>query len=396
MKLTAATIRTAVLPAGKTDHIHFDEGLPGFGLRLRASGAKSWVVQYAVAGRTRRMALGSTAVLDLGPAREQAKKILARVRLGEDPAHEQAEDRARAGETFGHCLGLYMEKRRNDPKLRTSSYREIERHLLKNLKVLHPLRIDAVTRRSVAIELARIAASGPVEANRTRASLIKFLKWCVGEGTIENNVAIHTNRNEEARRDRVLTMNELVAIWLALPEHGDFTDIIRLLMLTGLRAREIADLHWDELDPERLTITIPASRSKNRLEHRVLLPAAATAILRAREQMTTRGIVFGTGRRGFSGWHIAKQRLDAKIKLPRPWTIHDLRRSVATGMGEIGVLPHVIENCLNHISGHKAGVAGTYNLSKLDAEKAMAWTRWGDHLLAAVEGRDTVAMLRRA
>jgi integrase len=398
MKLTATAIRGLTLPEGKADHIHFDEALPGFGLRLRASGARSWVVQYAVAGRTRRMALGSTALLELGSAREQAKKILARVRLGEDPAHAQAEDKARAGETFGACLKQYLDRRRSDPGLRANSYAEVERHLLRNLKVLHPLRIDAVTRRSVAVELARITTDGgPVEANRTRASLIKFLTWALREGFLENNVAMHTNRNAEAPRDRVLSMSELAAIWLALPERGDFTDIIKLLMLTGLRAREISNLHWDELDPDRCTITIPPARSKNGREHKVFLSAPAAEILRARERTTSRGLVFGTGQRGFSGWYSAKQRLDPKIKLTKPWTIHDLRRSAATHMGEIGILPHVVESCLNHVSGTKSGIAGVYNRAQHDIEKVDAWERWGDHLLAAVEGRDTnVTTLRRA
>jgi integrase len=399
MKLTAATIRALGLPEGKADYIHFDDGLPGFGLRLRVSGARTWTVQYAIGGKTRRMALGSTALLDIGQARERAREILARVRLGEDPAREKAEDRAHAAETFAACLKLYLQRRHTDPKLRSRSYTEIERHLLKNLAALHPLRIDAVTRRSIAIELTRITdEGGPVEANRTRASLIKFLGWCAREGLVESNVAQFTNKNPEAARDRVLSMGELVAIWLALPERGDFADIIRLLMLTGLRAREIADLHWDELDPDCHTITIPPGRSKNRREHKVFLAPAASAILRARERTPGRDLVFGTtGQHGFAGWHRAKQRIDEKIKLAKPWIIHDLRRAAATHMGEIGILPHTIEACLNHISGTKGGVAGTYNRAQYDIEKMTAWERWADHLMAAIEGRHSnIATLKRA
>jgi integrase len=396
MKLTTTTFRTLTLPEGKADHIHFDDAMPGFGVRLRRSGARSWVVQYAIAGKTRRMALGSTAVLDLEPARKRAKEILSRVALGEDPARARTEERARAGETFGQCIGLYLQRRRIDPRLRFKSYSEIERHLDRNLKALHPLHITAVTRRAIAIELTRITERGAVEANRTRASLIKAMDWCAREGFIESNPAALTNKNAEQSRSRVLVMKELADIWNALPE-GDFGDIIKLLMLTGCRLREISYLRWDEINPERDTIVIPAARSKNRLAHTIHLVPAAAAILRAREQTEARGAVFGRGERGYSGWDRPKQKLDQQIKLTTAWTIHDLRRSTSTHMGEIGILPHVVEACLNHISGSKGGTAGIYNKAQYETWKAEAWARWADHLLAAVEGRGTnVATLRRA
>src|SRR4051812_3739951 len=101
MRLTAATIRTIVLPAGKDDMVVWDSSLPAFGLRLRAGGAKTWIIQYAIAGRTRRMVLGSVTTLDPGKARDTAKDLLAAVRLGRDPAGEKSEARAKAAETFG-------------------------------------------------------------------------------------------------------------------------------------------------------------------------------------------------------------------------------------------------------------------------------------------------------
>jgi hypothetical protein len=106
--------------------------------------------------------------------------------------------------------------------------------------------------------------------------------------------------------------------------------------------------------------------------------------------------VFGRGQGGFAGWAQAKRRLDARVKIP-PWVIHDLRRSVSTGMNEIGISPWVVEACLNHVSGFKAGVAGRYNHATLDGEKAVALARWDEHLMAVVEGRDTnIAPFKRA
>ena len=274
MRLTAATIRSLQLPAGKDDKIFFDSDLAGFGFRLRSSGAKTWLVQYAIEGRTRRVIIGKVNVFDPGQAREEAKKILARVQLGEDPAGEKAETKSRSGETFKACLDLYLARRRNE-QLRAATMQNIERHLDRNFKALHGIRIDKVDRRAVALELARLTTeTGPVEANRSRSSLVKFLNFCCGEGVIDSNPATLTNRNPEQSRDRVLADSELRTIWLGLGE-GDYADILRLLLLTGCRQREISDLTWDELDLDRAVIELPATRTKNKKRHTLPLSAPA-------------------------------------------------------------------------------------------------------------------------
>jgi len=125
VRLTISTIRELSLAPGEDDKVFFDSALPCFGLRLRASGAKSWIVQYAIAGKSRRITLGSTAIFDPEQARKEARNILAAVRLGRDPALEKAQNKASAGETFGACSQLYLERRRNDGKLRPSSYGEM-------------------------------------------------------------------------------------------------------------------------------------------------------------------------------------------------------------------------------------------------------------------------------
>jgi integrase len=385
------------LPGGRIDKIFFDSELHGFGLRLRAGGSKIWLVQYAVKGRTRRVTLGSTALLDAGKARETARDMLAAVRLGRDPAAEITDTKAKSGETFEACMRLYLTRRRHDGTLRASSYGEIERHLGKNLKALHGLHIAAVDRRAIALELSRFTTErGAVQANRTRASVVKFLNWCAGEGYIDSNPAVFVNRNPEQARDRVLTTPELAAIWRAVPA-SDFGDVVRLLMLTGQRAREIADLRWDEIDLDRSIVTLPPERTKNRRWHIIPLSPMAAGILGARKAVPGRTLVFGNGAsgHGFRGFTAAKAKLDERVKL-KPWVIHELRRACATGMAEIGVQPHIIEAVLNHASGHRAGVAGVYNRATYESEKATALARWDEHLTAVVEGRESnVATLRR-
>src|SRR5215813_5920159 len=135
VKLNATNIRTLKLPPGVVDKVFFDEDLPGFGLRVRASGVHSWMVQYAIAGRTRRVVLGLASALDPGKARATAQALLAKVRLGGDPAAEKELAKARAGETFGTLLPQFLDRQRKRQKPR--SFVETERHLTKHAKPLH-------------------------------------------------------------------------------------------------------------------------------------------------------------------------------------------------------------------------------------------------------------------
>jgi integrase len=397
MKFTAASVRALTLPEGTDDKIYFDDDLACFGIRLRRTGGKTWLVQYAIAGRTRRVVIGPLAVFDISRAREEARKILAAVKLGRDPALEKEQAKVAASETVGACLKLYLEHRRKDRNLQQSSYGEIERHLDRNLIALHSLPVSKLDRRSIAIELAKLTAIGPIQANRTRTSLVKFLSWCAGEGFIDSNPAQFTNKNPEQARERVLSDGELAKMWHALPPAGDdFTDITRLLMLTAQRRSEISDLAWDEIDFDRAIITLPPARVKNKRSHVIPLSAPAFAILQGRPRSNGRQLVFGRGQYGFSGFDECKKRLDEAIQIPA-WRLHDVRRTVATGLGNIGILPHVVEQILNHQSGSKGGVAGVYNKALYEPEKRIALDRWAAHLLTIVEGRESnIKPLKRA
>jgi integrase len=406
LKLTVKETAGLKLPPGKDDHIEWDDELSGFGIRLREGGSRHWVFQYKLGSKHRRITFGKFPALSVKKARERAAELHAKVRLGQDPAGAKATARARAGETFEACAKKYLVWQRK--AVRPSTYKENERHLLKNLAPLHGLRIDNIDKRTIAAQLTRFATEGgPVQANRTRASLSKFLNWCLREGLVEANQAALTNVNKEKKNDRVLLDAELVEICKALPRN-DFGAIVKLLILTGQREREIADLHWSEVDFERGAITLPPPRTKNHREHTVPMSKAVTAILKQQMRREGRDLVFGKGQGGFSGWSKAKSALDQAIFAARreankkakpmaPWIIHHLRRAVATGMAEIGVQPHVIEAVLNHASGHKAGVVGIYNRASYETEKATALARWAEHIEAIVETRKSnVAPLKRA
>jgi integrase len=412
MKLTTTTIRSIALPPGKTDKTFFDDDLPGFGVRLRAGGSRTWVIQYKIGNKHRRIPLGSVSALDPGKARATAKDLLAAVRLGRDPAGEKIEARVKAAETLDSLLPRFLVRQR--ARLKPRTYREVERHLLVQAEPLHGRAIDTIDRRAVAIRLAEIAeSSGPVAANRARASLSTCFAWLVREGIIEANPVVNTNKAlERGARERVLDDGEIREIWGALGD-DHYGAIVKLLTLTGQRRDEIASLRWSEVDLDRTLISLPGERTKNRRPHEIPLGTAALDILaaqprRLRSDGSPRDLVFGYGESGFQDWSSSKRDLDARILAARkakdpdampitPWRLHDLRRTTSTVMHDkLGVPPHVVEAVLNHVSGHKAGIAGVYNRAPYAGEKILALLRWAEHVLAVVEGRESrvVPLLR--
>ena len=144
---------------------------------------------------------------------------------------------------------------------------------------------------------------------------------------------------------------------------------------------------WSELDdPERpTTFTVPAARSKNGRAHTLPLTPTMVRIIASVPRMASRDQLFGQRSHGFTRWHKSKAELDARSGVVG-WTIHDLRRSVATRMGDLGVQPHIIEQILNHQSGHKRGPAGIYNRCVYANEVRDALLMWEDHVRALVEG----------
>jgi integrase len=402
MKLTATEVRKLNLEHGATEAIVFDDEIRGFGVRLRAGGSRNYIYQYKVGAKHRRLTLGSVQAVDFGAARDTAKDLYAKVRLGGDPAGEKKHARAKATETFDAIVKLYLDHQKLE--LRPSSYANLKHHLNTHAKVLHRLQLEKITKRDVASCIAAIKInSGIVISNRVRSSLSGFFAWAIGEGLIESNPVIGTNRSEEKSRDRVLNFAELRLIWNALPD-DHYGAIIKLLMLTGQRAGEIAGLRWSEIKEN--TFVLPPHRTKNKSEHLVPLSSAASDIIAAQPKRTTpdgkpRDLIFGYSSGPFSGWSGCKEALDAhiaeKAEKPLPhWTVHDLRRSFATHAAGIGIQPHIVEAVLNHISGYRAGVAGIYNRATYEPEKRIALDRWAEHLIAIVEGRESnVTPIRR-
>ena len=395
MRLTVKSTVGLKLPPGKQDHIEWDDDIAGFGIRLREGGARSWIFQYRVGSKQRRMGLGSVSAVDLATAREIAKGLYARTRLGEDPASSKADAKIKSAETFEAIVRRFLAYQR--ARLRPRTYPDVERHLLKHSKALHGLQLAAIVRRDVATVIAAVAENcGDPSSNRVRASLSSFFRWAMGEGLVDQNPVVGTNKREEKKRTRVLAPDELRLVWV---HAGDdrFGSILKLLALTGARADEIAALHWSEVHGD--LIVLPPERVKGNRTQEIPLAAAAREIIEAQPKRTNadgtaRDLIFGGGQGGFSGWSNSKAKLEERIKaatgksLPH-WTPHDLRRSFSTHANELGILPHIVETCLGHVSGFRSGVASVYNLALYRSEKRAALERWADCLLAWVEGRES-------
>ena len=390
MKFTAQSSGTLKLGSGEKDRIWFDDAVPGFGLRVRETGSRSWIFQYKIVGKTRRLVIGQASAIKLARARKIAGDYHTKVKQGRDPAAEKHIQVQRASHTFGGLVTRYLDQQRE--QLRPASYREIVRHLERYSAPLHPLPIDVVDRRIISERLGAIARDpGAITSNRVRATISAMFTWGMREGLVLANPAANTNKREEKPRERALKDDELRTVWRAL-ESNRYGTIVKLLILTGQRRDEIAGLRWSEIDFDRGIISLPGTRTKNGLPHEIPMAATVRSLLQAQEP-TEREFVFdGKGDGPFSGFSRCKAVLDARIaELGRlePWLLHDLRRSAATGMAEIGIQPHVIEAVLNHVSGHKGGIAGIYNRAQYSAEKAQALARWDEHINTIVRGTVT-------
>ena len=276
----------------------------------------------------------------------------------------------------------YLKARQGN--LKTSSFEASTHHLNRLWKPLHRLPVTSIDRGAVAARLRTIATeNGPVAADRARSTLSKMFAWAIGEGLCESNPVMGTNKQSEAKaRERTLADHELVTIWNAVPGN-DYGHIVRLLMLTAQRRDEIGGLRRTEVDTAGKLIVLPGERTKNGRAHEIPLSALALTELDSVTEREGSALVFGKGAGGYSGWSKSKAALDESCKL-EPWTLHDLRRTAATRMADLGVLPHVIEAVLNHVSGHKAGVAGIYNRSTYAAEKRAALDLWASHVRTIV------------
>jgi integrase len=391
------------VPDGARDIQVFDEELPGFGLRKFASGKASYFVKYSIGRQQRRLTLGPAIRGNCAEMRKRAELALARARVGQDTAKEKKVAADKGTLTLGDLVPRYLKDR--EPKLRPRYFAEIKRQLERDYSALHARALETVTRRDVVTVVDTMATSqGEVAADRARTALSGLYAWAIERGYAESNPTLKiAPRAEKGGRTRVLSEAELVEVWTACRD-DDYGRLVRLLLLTGQRRTEFGGLLWSEAQIEKRQVELPEARTKNKRKHLVPLSSQALALLPDRRE--GRELVFGRGETGFTGWTLAKAELDRRIAAAReaaglkpmaPWVLHDLRRSFVTHISETGIAqPHVVEAIVNHVSGHKAGVAGVYNHAAYLVEKRQALEMWGAHVAALIEGRTSKVIPLRA
>jgi integrase len=386
-------------PAGKKDALVFDDEQRGLGLRVTLSG-KSYLAQYTINGTKRRVPLGSCSAISLAAAREAVQAILGDVAKGRDPASERKEAKQKAKEkaaqealTLGFLIDKWEEQHLADkrPGYAAEATRALRFAFTKHLKAP----AANLSPKAVKATLNAIADKGKkATARLTGAYGRACYGWGIGKDLLTENPFAGIKLDAVASRDRVLSDDELKAVWEATGGPGAYNAIVRMLILTGQRREEVAKMIHDEIATDLSSWTIPANRTKNRVAHIVPLSAQAQEIIKAaprlakddaEEKDDDRPEYVFQGRAGaFNGFSKAKMTLDHDSGVTG-WRLHDLRRTMATGLQRLGVRLEVTEAILNHVSGSRAGIVGVYQRHEWADEKQAALNAWGTRVAAIVE-----------
>lgn len=405
--LTTKGIEAMAAPAERTELP--DASVKGLYLVVQKTGSKAWALRARVAGKPVKMTLGQWPKMGLAAARAAAVEAKEKIEFGVDPvAERKAEAEAQA----------VAEAAKRD--LMKEVIKDFEKRHLKHTRsgdqtmaffrreVIGPWGerpIHSITKRDCIDLLDGIVDRGsPVSANRLRAHLNTLFNWAVGRDVIQRNPLDGVRPPApEKSRERVLTDEEIRLLWGATGTMGyPFGSIIRLLLLTGARLREVAEMTRAEVSADGTVWTLPAARSKNGDEHVVPLSKEAAAIIAAAPKVGKSAFVFTTtGVSPVSGFTRAREKLarlmaeaankdrpeDAEPVVIPAFTLHDLRRSAATGMAGLRFPPHVVEAVLNHRSGTRRGIASVYNRHDHLDEKREALAAWAQRVQEIVSGK---------
>lgn len=401
-KLTAKTIENIKPPrSGRLElwdrAISADTNLSGtFGLRVTANGSKSWVVMYRIDGKQRRQTIGSFPAYSLSKARGKAREALMLAGQGIDPVEAKKQEKRRVSDikTVKQAVDDFIKRH---AKRHNRSWREVERVFKAYvLPKWEDRPLPSITPADVHEVLDGIMDAGHgYMANRTFAHLRKFFNWCAGRHWIsEVPTAVMKPPAKEEARDRILDKEEIKEFWERCEALGwPFGPCLKLLLITGQRRNEVARMKWEHLDLEEGLWTLPKEATKMDRLHEVPLSPMAVEILKGASH-NGKFVFSTTGKTPISGFSRAKARLDKDSKLTG-WRLHDLRRTAASGMAEIGMAPHVIEKVLNHATGQISGVAAVYNRHLYQREKQDALHAWARALESIIHpGKNNVIEIR--
>jgi integrase len=319
-------------------------------------------------------------------ARGVVREIMGDVARGLDPAAQRKQARLRAHEALSldtllsDWQALHLTNK--SPSYAAAAVRAL-RHAFPRYLDLPATALDRVAIVKALDAMAR--RDSVAMAGRTVAYGKACFGWAIKRDTLTVNPFVNLPVARIERRERVLSDDELGAVWRTTDGIGPFNGIVRMLILTGQRCSEVAGMTWGELSSDLATWTIPGTRTKNNATHIVPLPTPAKELV---HKVPRFGELVFPGLRGvFNNWSKAKADLDAKSGVTN-WRLHDFRRTVATGLQRLGVRLEVTEAILNHVSGTRGGIAGVYQRHDWAEEKRAALEAWGKHVMAIIEGRE--------
>jgi integrase len=387
-KLTPSFVLKAAADPGAERTVYWDETLPGFGLMVTKVGSRSFVYQYRAGNRSRRMTFPFT--LGLDKARREARKAVGGVAGGGDPLAERRKAEAMAENTLQSICEEYL--RRDGQRLRTKG------QIAQTLKrLVYPKlgsrQIDSIRRSEIVRLLDKIEDDhGAGMANNTLAHIRKIMNWhATRTDDFKSPIVRGMGRTKpkERARDRILTDDELRAVWKAAEAStAPFGYLVRFILLTATRRNEAARMSDTELSGDDWII--PGVRYKNKLDHVVPLSEAGRLLLKRIPRIKGTPYIFTTGDQPIGGFTKFKEAFDEKCSVSN-WVIHDLRRTARSLMSRAGVDADVAERCLGHTI---AGVRGVYDRHAYYDEKKTAFEALAAQIDRIINPRDNVVPMR--
>jgi integrase len=351
-----------------------DEQVPGLYLIVRPSGTRAWSLVVRIhRGGVKRMALGKWPAISCRKARQLAQEAKGAAATGRDPR-----DRDPSTLTVAQAAESYLDRK---PHAKAAFDRDV-------LPALGARRLATISRGDVAALMDAVLGrskdqkqGGRVGANRLRSAFGAFLRYCYEQGWVASNPAKDIRPHREQSRERVLSPDELVKLWRGTESDTPSALAIRLALLTATRISEVVGASWQEIDSQAGIWRIPGERTKNRRPHELPLSTLAFATLdRARALGDPRWVLPGNK----PGTHLHRISPHTHIRLNRvAWGIplgfspHDLRRSAATALADLGTAYRVVQDILNHTRGGPTGVYVRMSAIEL---KRTALQTWSDYL----------------
>lgn len=346
--LTDITIRNLTIPEhGQEDH--WDATLPSFGIRCSQGGSRTFILLK----NKRRIVIGRYPIISLQQARTEARRRLAEFTLG----HVKP-----CSMPFDEAVELYLSTNFADAK-KTTAYEARRLLSVVFLPVFRKKALEVITTQDIIAVLDPILTSGrPSAARHAYAQIRAFFRWALSRRYIDASPLQWLKPPAKAtKRDRVLSEIELAKVYVAAQSWGfPFGHIVLLLIMTGQRRGEIGSLKWDYIDFQNLTVTLPATATKNKVEHTFPITEETARFLKSLPRLGPYLFPARGSDGPFCGWSRVKASFDKSAGVS-DWGLHDLRRTFSTRLALLKVPPHVIERILNHVSGEISGIAAIYN-----------------------------------